>query len=310
MPTLLQISSLHPDLQARLHAAYHVLELPLAAVDEAWLAAHGAAVEGVVTGGHLGVPSALMTALPSLKVVAINGVGFDKVDLDLARSRGVRVSNTPGVLTDDVADLAVGLALSLLRRLPHAHGHVRAGRWGTIELPLATRLSGKRVGIFGLGRIGHATAQRFAGFTDRIAYADLHRQEVPYAFHPDAVSLAGASDVLVVCASASAQTQGIIGQAVFDALGPEGFLVNVARGSVVDEPALVAALRENRIAGAALDVFADEPNVPAELLAMDHVVTTPHIASATHDTRRAMGELVLANLDACFAGRDMPTALV
>ena len=298
MPTLLQIASVHPDVQPRLTAGYTLLTIKLEAIDDAWLALNGPKVDGIITGGHLGVPAALMTTLPNLKVVAINGVGYDKVDLTLARSRGVRVSNTPDVLTDDVADLAVGLTLSLLRRIPHGHAHVGAGRWPHAEMPLATKLSGKRVGILGLGRIGRAVAKRFGGFTEAIAYADVAEQDVPYKFYPEAVSLAAASDVLVVCAAASASTRGMIGDAVLDALGPDGYLVNVARGSVVDEPALVEALRAKRIAGAALDVFADEPNVPISLLAMDHVVLTPHIASGTHETRRSMGELVLANLDA------------
>ena len=310
MPTLLQLSSLHPDAQARLEAEFTVLQETLPGVDEAWLAAHAAEVDGVVTGGQTGLPPALMRALPKLKVIAINGVGYDKVDLGLARSLGIHVSNTPDVLTDDVADLAVGLALALLRRLPHGHAHVRSGKWKQGDMPLARRLSAKRVGIFGLGRIGRAAAKRFAGFTDALGYTDVAPQDAPYTFHPDLVSLAAASDILVVCAAASEATRRIVGRAVLDALGPEGYLVNVARGSMVDEAALVEALRDGRIAGAALDVFDDEPNVPAELLTMEHVITTPHIASATHETRQAMGELVLANLRACFAGEEMPTALV
>ena len=310
MPIILQITDIHPDAQARLDRDYTVLRHDLPAIDDAWLAQHAAEVEAVVTGGHLGIPPALMTALPNLRIVGINGVGYDKIDLDLARSHGVRVANTPDVLTDDVADLAIGLTLSLLRRLPHGHAYVQAGHWHKGDMPLATKLSGKRVGIFGLGRIGRAVAKRFTGFTDTIGYTDVVQHDVPYAFHPDAVALARASDVFVVCAAASAATRGIIGAPVLDALGPRGVLVNVARGALVDEPALVQALRDGRIAGAALDVFADEPNVPPELLAMEHVVVTPHIASGTHETRRAMGDLMLDNLDAQFAGRPLPTAVV
>lgn len=310
MPTILQIADLHPDAQARLERDYTVLRHDLPAIDGAWLAQHAAEVEGVVTGGHLGIPPALMTALPNLRIVGINGVGYDKIDLELARSRGVRVANTPDVLTDDVADLAIGLTLALLRRLPHGHAYVQAGHWQKGDMPLATKLSGKRVGIFGLGRIGRAVAKRFTGFTDSIGYTDVMKHDVPYTYHSDGVALARASDVFVVCAAASAATRGIIGAAVLDALGPRGVLVNVARGSLVDEPALVRALGEGRIAGAALDVFADEPNVPKELLAMEHVVVTPHVASGTHETRRAMGELMLDNLDAQFAGRPLATAVV
>lgn len=310
MPKLLQITPIHPDAQARLAASYDLIPVELAAIDAGWLAKHAAEVNGIVTGGHLGVPSTLMAALPNLKVIGINGVGFDKVDLELARSRGVRVTNTPDVLTDDVADLAVGLTIALLRRLPQADAHVRAGKWFSGEMPLATKVSGKRIGIFGLGRIGRATAKRFAGFTDCITYTDIVQHDVPFAYCPDVAGLAAASDVFVICAAATANTRRIIGRAVFDALGPSGVLVNVARGSIVDESALVNALQEGRLGGAALDVFDDEPNVPAALLAMGNVVLTPHIASGTNETRRAMGNLMIDNLDAFFAGKPMPTQVV
>lgn len=310
MPTILQIAALHPQAQERLERDYTVLRHDIPAVDAAWIAQHGEKVEGVVTGGHLGIPPAMLGTLPKLKIVGINGVGYDRVDLDLARSRGVRVSNTPDVLTDDVADLAIGLTLALLRRLPHAHAHVQAGKWGRAEMGLATKLSGKRVGIFGLGRIGRAVAKRFTGFTDIIGYTDIVKQDVAFTYYPDAVALARVSDVFVVCAAASAATRRVIGMPVFEALGKTGVLVNIARGALVDEPALVRALQDGVIAGAALDVFEDEPNVPAELLTMEHVIVTPHIASATHETRRAMGDLMLDNLDAHFAGRPLPTAVV
>ena len=310
MPTLLQIASLHPDAQKRLERDYTVIAKELPMIDGAWLAEFAGSIDGVVTGGHLGIPNNLVESLPKLRVVGINGVGYDKVDLDLVKSKGVRVSNTPDVLTEDVADLAVGLTLSLLRRLPHAHAHVQAGKWPTGEMKLARKLSGKRVGIFGLGRIGRAVAKRFGGFTDQISYTDVVQHDVAFQFYPDPVALAGAVDILVVCAAASASTRKMINKEVLAALGADGFLVNIARGSIVDEAALVDALRDGVIAGAALDVFEDEPNVPAALLTMDHVVTTPHIASGTHETRRAMGELMLDNLDAFFAGKEMPTPVV
>jgi hydroxypyruvate reductase len=310
MPKLLQIAPIRPDAQARLAASYDLMQAELAAIDADWLAKHAAEVNGVVTGGHLGIPSALMVALPTLKVIGINGVGFDKIDLELARSRGVRVANTPDVLTDDVADLASGsrsrcCAACRTRTLTCARANGLRG-----ETPLATKVSGKRIGIFGLGRIGRATAKRFAGFTDRIAYTDIVQDDVSFAYYPDVVALAADSDVLVICAAASPGTRRAIGTAVFDALGPSGVLVNVARGSIVDEPALVAALQRARLGGAALDVFEDEPNVPAALLAMDNVVLTPHIASGTNETRRAMGDLMIDNLDAFFAGQPMPAQVV
>ncbi len=310
MPTLLQVTSIHPEAQARLTGSYELIHAELRSIDSDWLARNAKRVEGVVTGGHLGVPSPLMSALPNLKVIGINGVGFDKVDLDLARSRGVRVANTPDVLTDDVADLGVGLTIALLRRLPQSDEYLRARRWPSGDMPLATKVSGKRIGIFGLGRIGRAVARRFAGFTDCIGYTDIVKHDVPFAYYPDVTALAAASDVLVICAAASASTRRVISTAVLDALGPSGVLVNVARGSIVDEPALVNALQAGHLGGAALDVFEDEPNVPAALLTMHNVVLTPHIASATNETRRAMGDLVIDNFDAFFAGKPMPTPVV
>ncbi len=310
MPTLLRVTSIQPDAQARLNKTYELLQAELPNIDSNWLGRNAEKVDGIVTGGHLGVPNPLMTALPNLKVIGINGVGFDKVDLDLARRRGVRVANTPDVLTDDVADLAVGLTIALLRQLPQADAYLRAGGWVSGDMPLATKVSGKRIGIFGLGQIGRAVAKRFEGFTDRIAYADIVPQDVSLAYHPDAVALAAASDVFVICAAASTSTRRIISTAVFNALGPSGVLVNVARGTIVDEPALVAALQAGHLGGAALDVFEDEPNVPAAPLGMQNVVLTPHIASATNETRRAMGDLMIDNIDAWFAGKPMPTEVI
>ena len=177
-------------------------------------------------------------------------------------------------------------------------------------MPLATKVSGKRFGIFGLGRIGRAVARRLEGFGGTIAYTDVAEHPVPYTFYPDGVALAGAVDVFIICAAASASTRKVIGKAVFDALGPAGFLVNIARGSIVDEPALVDALTANHIAGAALDVFEDEPNVPAAMLTMPHVIVTPHIASGTHETRQAMAKLMLDNIAAFFAGQPLLTPVV
>ena len=308
MPTVLQLASLRPEIQAELDARYTVhtaSKLP-----EGWLDAHGGEIDGIVTGGHNGLSTALLTGLPNLKIVAINGVGYDKVDLDAAKGRGVRVTNTPDVLTDDVADLAVGLTIMLLRRLHHAHGHVTAGQWPTRDMPLARKVSGKRFGILGMGRIGQAVGRRLAAFDGKISYTDVAEKPVPYTFVSDLVTLAKGSDVLVVCAAASGSTKGLVNQAVLEALGPEGSLVNIARGSIVDEPALVHALKNGTLGGAALDVFVDEPNAPPELFGMDNVVVTPHIASATHETRAAMGSLMLANLDAFFAGKDLLTPVV
>lgn len=268
-------------------------------------------IRGVVTGGSTGIGNDLVAQLPALEIVAINGVGFDKVDLELARARGYRVTNTPDVLTDDVADLAIALMLMLSRRLVSADRFVRAGRWLNGEFPLATRASGRRYGILGLGRIGRAIAARLEGFGGEIAYCTRTPvSDVPYAYHDTVAGLAAASDVLIVAANASPSTRHIVDAAVLDALGPTGALVNIARGSLVDEHALIDALIEGRIAGAGLDVFEAEPKVPQALINLSNVVLAPHVGSATAETRGAMGDLVLANLDAHFAGKPLPTPVV
>ena len=308
-PIALQLCPFSPALEAALRDRFQVVRWFDMQDHEAWLEAHAADVRAAVTGGHVGIANSLMEQLPSLGVVAINGVGFDKVDLELARRRGVRVSTTPDVLTEDVADLAVGLVIALLRGIVAGDRYVRDRRWPTGEMPLARKVSGCRFGIVGLGRIGVAIAQRLSAFGP-VSYTGRAPKAAPYAYVADLAALARSSDVLVLSCAANAQTKALIGPAILDALGPSGFLVNVARGAVVDEPALIAALAEGRIAGAALDVYADEPRVPAALIAMPNVVLTPHIASATQEGRRRMAELVLENLDAYFAGTPMPSALV
>lgn len=309
-PILLQICALPPAMVESLQRDYDLHRLPDGDAALAWLRERGAVVRGLVTGGHLGVPDHLWDHLPALEVVGINGVGFDKVDLPRAKARGVRVSNTPGVLTDDVADLAIGLLIAALRGIPQSDRFVRDGRWEREAMPLATKVSGRRVGIVGMGRIGRAIARRLDGFDARIAYTDIAKTDVPYAFYPDPVQLAAASEVLVIAASASPATKNLIGQAALEALGPQGTLVNVARGSLVDEDALVAALQSGKLGRAALDVFTDEPHVPDALRSMPQVVLTPHIASATTETRAAMAALVLDNLRAFFAGDELPTPVV
>ena len=306
----LQLCPFSPALEGALSERFEVIrwfELDEAA-QLAWLAANAASVRAVVTGGHIGCPNALMLALPSLGIVAINGVGFDKVDLNLARQRGVGVTTTPGVLTDDVADLAVGLIIALLRQIPAGEAHVRSGAWPAGERPLARKVSGRRFGILGLGHIGSAIARRLEPFGP-VAYTSRQAKAVAYDFHPNVMSLARASEVLVVACAANESTRRLVGAKVLDALGPEGWLVNISRGSVVDEAALIAALAEGRLAGAALDVFEAEPNVPEALRQSPKVVLTPHIASGTVETRVAMAQLVLNNLDAFLAGDPLPTAV-
>ena len=274
-----------------------------------WLEANAGSVRAVVTGGHVGCGNALMSLLPSLRLIAINGVGFDKVDLAFARERGVRVTVTPGALTEDVADLAVGLVIALLRGIPGADKYVREGAWLTGETPLARKVSGRRFGILGLGRIGSEIARRLSVFGP-VSYTSPSAKDIPYDFHASVLDLASAVEVLVVACPANAATLGLVNKDVLASLGPEGWLVNVARGSIVDEAALIAALEAGSLAGAALDVFEDEPNVPEALRANRKVVLTPHIASATIETRKRMADIVLENLDAVLAGRAPPAALV
>lgn len=274
----------------------------------AWLAERAGQVAVMVTGGHIGCPSDLMRALPALKLVAINGVGFDKVDLDLARQLGVRVSTTPGTLTDDVADLAVGLIIAQFRQIPAADTHVRSGAWPQGEMPLARKVSGSRFGILGLGQIGGAIAERLTAFGP-VAYSGRTDRANGMAFISDPAELAGWADVLVVACAATADTRNLVDAHVLRALGPRGVLVNISRGSVVDEAALIAALQAGTISGAALDVYADEPRVPEALRQAANTVLTPHVASATAETRQAMADLVVANIDAILADLPLPSAI-
>ncbi|MET0309674.1 MAG: 2-hydroxyacid dehydrogenase [Sphingomonas sp.] len=267
-----------------------------------------ATTRAVLGSGTTLLDTAMLERLPALEIVAINGVGYEGLDLAALRARGVRVTTTPDVLTDDVADLAIGLMLAVERRIATNDRLVRAGGWAA---PLARRASGRRVGIFGMGAIGRAIAARAAPFAAEIVYsARSAKPDLPYRFLPDIGALAEASDVLILIAPGGAGTREVVNAAVLDRLGPGGVLINVARGSLVDQRALVEALEAGRIAGAGLDVFADEPHVPEALRGMDHVVLSPHQGSATHEGRAAMAALVLANLDAHFAGRPLPTPLI
>lgn len=307
---LLQLCGVLLATQAVLDARYDVSRWTGIADPDAWLSEHGATVRAVVTGGHLGIETALAERLPSLGIVAINGVGYDRVDLDAMRRLGVRVTNTPDVLTDDVADLAIALMLNVMRQLPAAERHVRDGLWPASQPSLARRASGLRYGIVGLGRIGQGIAARLAGFGGSIAYTGPNPKQSAHRYHAKLHDLAAASDVLFIATAASGATRGLVDASVLEALGPQGVLINVARGSITDEPALVEALAARKIWGAGLDVFDDEPNVPETLFTMANVSLAPHVGSATAETRDAMGKLMLANLDAFFANADLPTAVV
>ena len=298
--SVLQVGPLKPSLSQTLHADYSARVLPDdPTARNAFLSSHGHEVGVVVTSGRTGVDAALMAALPNLGAVVNFGVGYDTTDTEAAAPRGIGVSNTPDVLTDCVADTAVGLMIDVLRRFSAADRYVRAGHWPAEgNYPLTRQVSNTRVGIIGLGRIGSAIALRLSAFGCSISYHNRRPVDgSPYEYVASAVELAAGVDVLVVAAAGGSGTQRLVDAEVIAALGADGYLINIARGSVVDEVALVEALSAGRLAGAGLDVFADEPNVPAELFAMDNVVLLPHVASGTVETRAAMEELTLRNLD-------------
>ena len=310
--TIMLVEPMLDEIEARLDAAYDVLRL-FSPPGKDRVEADPQRVRAVVTGGGTGLPREWFDRLPSLGLVAVNGVGTDRVDLDLAKARGVHVSTTPGVLTDDVADFGMALVLGTLRRVGEGDRLVREGRWASGEgLPLGTSLKGRRLGILGLGQIGRALARRAEVFGMRVGYWNRSETDAAPGWerHETPVALAEASDVLAVCVAGTAATQGMVGRQVLAALGPRGVLVNIARGSVVDEEALIDALRDGVIAGAGLDVFMGEPVIREEFLALPNVLLAPHQGSATVETRRAMGDLVLENLAAYFAGETPPTSVI
>lgn len=276
--------------------------------DPAEFAALAPGIVGVAATGESLVPAALLAQLPRLKVVSVFGVGYDGVDTQAAIARGVPVTHTPDVLTDDVADLAIGLLLSVARQIPQAGQYVRDGHWPSGPMALGRKVSGGRVGIVGLGRIGQAIARRAQAFDMAISYtARTEKPDSGYRYYPSAKALAAEVDFLVVITPGGAGTSHLINADVLAALGTKGFLINVARGSVVDEAALIKALRAGVIAGAALDVFENEPNVPQALWNMPNVVLTPHMASATRETRQAMADLAFANMKAGLTGQPLLT---
>lgn len=304
---VLLMQPLVPVIEARLDSAYTVHRLHKQEDKEAFLNKVGPAIKAVVTGGGLGISGKVIDALPALEVIAIYGIGTDAVDMEKAQARGIKVSTTPGVLTDDVADLAIGLMLATLRGISTGDRYVRAGQWGKLPLPLGRKLTGKHIGIVGLGRVGRAIAKRVEAFDCKISYSNLRQEsDVDYDFIPDIHALARVCDILVLAASAD-HGRCLVDGLVLDSLGPDGFFINVARGKLVDELALVSALSEKRIAGAGLDVFVDEPHVPQALFDLENVVLQPHRASATIETRTVMGQLVLDNLESYFSQEQLLT---
>ncbi len=300
-PDILLIGSPMAYVIERLEAAFTVHRMPAEAAGfNAFADMRGIAMAG----GPLRIDGDFMERLPKLEIVSNFGVGYDAIDAHAAAERGIVVTNTPDVLTEEVADIAVGLLLCVVRQLPQAERHLRAGKWLAGAYPLTATLRGRRIGILGLGRIGKAVALRLEAFGVTIAYHGRNRQpDVPYRYYPSLMAMAEDVDTLVSVAPGGASTRHLIGAEVLKALGPEGIVVNVGRGSVVDERALIEALGSGTILSAGLDVFEDEPRVPAELIAMDHIVLLPHVGSASHHTREAMGQLQVDNLVSWFAGK-------
>jgi hydroxypyruvate reductase len=305
-PTVLATSPLYRPTQERLEREFTVHRLWEAPDRAALLASLAPTCEAIAASHSLS--AATMQALPKLKVVAVFGVGYDAVDVAYARQHGIQVTNTPDVLSDEVADFAVGLLIAVRRRLVAADRFVRAGAWLKGGYPLNDKVSGSKVGIVGLGRIGRLLAKRLTAFDCEIHYHGRRRQpEQPFRYWADLVAMAREVDNLVAILPGGEATRGVVSRSVLEALGPKGVFVNVARGSVAEEAALVEFLVAGRLGGAGLDVFADEPRVPEALFALENVVLQPHQASATVATRTAMGNLMVDNLAAHFAGRPLLT---
>lgn len=306
-PSILQVGALPPVAGGPLHEEFSVLRLP----EKGWedvIAEHGQQLNIAVTSSMAGVSGALMKALPNLEAVVNFGVGYDTTDVEAAQGLGIQVSNTPDVLTDCVADLTVGLMIDTARGISASDRFIRRGQWPQGQYPLGRRVSGKRVGVVGMGRIGQAIAKRLEAFGCSVAYHSRSRAHtVTYPWYDSLIDLASDSDFLVVAVAGGPATAGLISGEVLHALGPEGYLINIARGSVIDETALVDTLTHHRIAGAGLDVFAHEPQVPEVLFDLDNVVLTPHIGSATAETRQDMATLFFDNLRQFIASGTLKT---
>ena len=305
---ILQTGKLLASCEAALAERYTVHKLHEQADPKAWLAENGSRIRAHAGSG---VQADLMDALPNLEIIASFGVGYDNIDTKSAKARNIRVTNTPNVLNDAVAELTIGLMISLVRRIPQGDQFVRQGNWPAAGMGLFTELTGKTVGILGLGRIGKEIAIRAQAMKMRVVYHGRKRQpSEPHIFYDNLVDMARDSDCLVIIAPGGAGTDRIVSREVLTALGPKGMLVNVARGTLVDEPAMLELLQNGGLGGAALDVFENEPQVPEAFFALDNVVLSPHQGSATHQTRDAMGALLVANLDAHFAGEPLISAVV
>ncbi len=309
-PHVLQVGPYPEWDQTPLDAAFQMHRFFEASDKAAFLGEVGPQVRAIATRGELGANAAMISACPSLEVICVYGVGYDAVDLDAARSRGIRVTNTPDVLTNDVADLGVAMMLAQSRGMMRAETWVRDGSWAERGLyPLQRRVWGKRAGVLGLGRIGYEVAKRLAGFDLEVAYSDVGPKDYAkgWDYIADPVALAARSDFLFVTLAASAATRHIVGAEVIEALGPQGMLINISRASNIDEAALLDALESGKLGSAALDVFEGEPKLNPRFLELPNVLVQPHHASGTYETRQAMGKLVRDNLTAHFAGQPLLT---
>ncbi|HUS54048.1 MAG TPA: 2-hydroxyacid dehydrogenase [Thermohalobaculum sp.] len=310
-PQILQVGPMMKHVEEALQGAYQTHRYWESADPVKLLETVGPQIRGVATNGHCGCSREIIEALPQLEVIASYGVGYDAVDIAACKQHNIRVTNTPDVLNDAMAEMTLGLMIGLCRRIPQADAYVRGGQWLERGYPLTAELTGARVGILGLGRIGKEIARRCQAFKMRISYYGRQAQPYePYEYYADLEAMARDVDWLVVIAPGTPETRGIVSRKVMQALGPRGCLVNVARGSIVDEPAMVELLQSGALGGAALDVFADEPRVPKALIGLDNVVLSPHQGSATTKTRTAMGDLVVQNLAAHFAGAPLLTPVV
>jgi len=307
-PDLLLIGPLLPHTMAQLQAAYTLHRYDLAPDKDALVAQLAPHLRAICTRGDYPLPGALIRRFPSVKLIASSGAGYDAVDIDAAHALGIAVTHTPGAVAECVADMAWFLILATVRRLVVNDRYVRASGWQKAPVPLTDKVQGERLGIIGLGRIGKAIARRGEAFSMDIAYHGRQRQpDVTYRYFDRATDLAKHVKILVCAIPGRKETRGLVNRGVIDALGPAGYFINVSRGSVVDEPYLVDALVKGRLGGAGLDVFADEPRVPEALFALDNVVLQPHAGSGTNATRNAMGQIVVDNLAAFFAGRPLLT---
>jgi lactate dehydrogenase-like 2-hydroxyacid dehydrogenase len=301
---ILSMGQMMPELEEQLEAAGFTLHCSSAGAIPFILAAHGSRIRAIATRGREPADAALLAQLPALEIIANFGVGYDSIDVATAVRRGIVVTNTPDVLDDEVADFTVGLLLATVRRLPQAERYLREGRWHQGPFPLSPTLRDRTIGLVGMGRIGRRIAQRIAAFEVPVVYHTRRaRSDVPYRHYPRLLDMARDVDTLVAIVPGGPETRHLVDGEVLRALGPRGIFINVARGSVVDEDALVRALQDGTILAAGLDVFADEPRVPRALLELDNAVLIPHCGSGTHHTRARMGRLMIDNLVSWFEGR-------